>query len=200
MTIGRLIERKRLKEEIHAEMAVEASRKMPKQKPGLSKQDYSTPPEFIDAVKKRFGITRFDFDLAAVKSNAIDNLGLADLYLGPDHANATCRDALSFDWSRTPNGNLWLNPPYSHIEPWASKCSGSAWFDRTMKNSVDRRIFFLVPAAVGSNWFARHVDGKALVLLLNGRLSFDGVSPFPKDNLLAVYGAKPSYEVWAWKK
>ncbi len=37
----------------------------PKQKPGRSKQDYGTPPEFLDAVKARFRIEAFDCDLAA---------------------------------------------------------------------------------------------------------------------------------------
>jgi hypothetical protein len=63
----------------------------------------------------------------------------------------------------------------------------------------NRRIFFLVPAGVGANWFARHVDKKALVLFLNGRLSFDGIAPYPKDCILACYGLKPGYEVWPWR-
>jgi hypothetical protein len=47
------------------------TRAMPAQKPGKSKQDYSTPIAFLDAVKKRFGLTAFDFDLAATKANAL---------------------------------------------------------------------------------------------------------------------------------
>ena len=58
---------------------------------------------------------------------------------------------------------------------------------------------FLVPAAVGSNWFRDYVDGKALVLLLNGRLSFDGAGPYPKDCILCLYGIEPGYEVWSWR-
>ena len=61
------------------------------------------------------------------------------------------------------------------------------------------RIYFLVPAAVGSNWFRGYVHKKALVLFLNGRLSFDGKAPYPKDCLLAVYGVKAGYDVWKWK-
>jgi phage N-6-adenine-methyltransferase len=155
-------------------------RQMPTQKPGKSFQAYETPLEFIDAVKKRFGIKHFAYDLAASAANT-----KATLYF--DEAV----DSLKQDWSKL-RGDLWLNPPYAHIAPWAEKCAASAI------NGSRRRIFLLVPAAVGSNWFAQHVDGKALVLLLNGRICFDGKAPYPKDCILAVYGAKPGYEVWRW--
>jgi phage N-6-adenine-methyltransferase len=178
---------------------VKGARKMPKQKPGLSKQDYATPPEFIAAVKKRFGIAHFAWDLAATEENAVDGLGEKSLrcYYGPDQETPWYRNALSLDCSWNLHGDLWLNPPYSHIEPWANKCAESTpWRHPRVGN---RRIFFLAPAAVGSNWFARHVDGKALVLLLNGRISFDGKAPYPKDTILACYGLKPGYAVWRWK-
>jgi len=83
---------------------VKGVRKMPKQKPGLSKQDYATPPEFIAAVKKRFGITRFDLDLAAVTENTV-----AKEFFGPpfevepiqtSHGGCLAHDSLAQDWSR----------------------------------------------------------------------------------------------------
>jgi hypothetical protein len=40
----------------------------PKQKPGISKQDYGTPPAFISAVVSRFG--SLSWDLAACCCNA----------------------------------------------------------------------------------------------------------------------------------
>ena len=48
---------------------------MPAQKPGSSKQDYSTPRAFLDAVEKRFG--RIKWDLAAHERNHV-----CDLWLG----------------------------------------------------------------------------------------------------------------------
>ena len=165
-------------------------RKMPAQRPGLSKQDYATPLEFIDAVKKRFGIREFSYDLAASKENTKAR-----------HFFCEEEDSLAQDWTKL-RGHLWLNPPYAHIAPWAEKCAASCHFDMRpshAKQNADRRIFFLVPAAVGANWFAQHVDGKALVVLLNGRISFDGKAPYPKDTILACYGFKPGYEVWRWK-
>jgi phage N-6-adenine-methyltransferase len=148
---------------------------------GESKQDYATPPEFIAAVVERFG--RLDFDLAASAANA----------KAPQFFTESV-DSLAQDWTLL-RGNLWLNPPFSRIEPWAAKCAASAvWSFKPA-----RRIFLLVPAAVGANWHAKHVHEKALVLFLNGRISFDGVNGYPKDCCLAVFGEKPGYEIWRWR-
>jgi phage N-6-adenine-methyltransferase len=169
----------------HKSIRDQERRQMPKQKPGNSRQDFATPDIFIAAVKKRFGIKDFAYDLAASATNT-----KARFYFD-EKINSLLRA-----WHRL-EGDLWLNPPYARIAPWAEKC----WVSTTLSPAlVKQRIFFLVPAAVGSNWFAKFVDGRALVLLLNGRLSFDGIANYPKDNILAVYGAKPSYEVWRWRK
>jgi DNA N-6-adenine-methyltransferase (Dam) len=178
-------------------------RVMPAQKPGRSKQDYSTPPAFLDAVRKRFGFKQFDWDLAATKENAVDNLGGSRCYFGPDHRVVGYRDALASDWFRL-RGNLWLNPEFADIGPWAAKCNAVAWYEseeskRGPGPAGDRVIYFLVPASVGSNWFAEHVDKKALVLFPSPRLSFDGKNPYPKDVLMACYGLKPGYACWRWK-
>jgi phage N-6-adenine-methyltransferase len=162
-------------------VAPKGKRAMPKQKPGLSKQDYATPAKFIDAVKRKFGVDEFTYDLAASQENTKARFFYCEE-----------EDSLKQDWSKI-DGDCFLNPPYSQIGPWAEKCAKTV-------SDIQRRIFFLVPAAVGSNWFAKYVDGRAAVYLLNGRISFDGLHPFPKDNLLAVYGPTPRYEVWSWKK
>jgi hypothetical protein len=177
---------------------IQLPRKMPKQRPGESKQDYGTPKAFIDAVKKRFGITSFNFDLAATKDNAVDGLGRSHLYFGPDHRDSNSRDALSADW-RPLRGNLWLNPPFARIEPWARKCAEES-----------KKIFFLTPASVGANWFWAHVYGRALVMPIHPRLEFDGcpinpktdkVDPYPKDLMLSIFGVKHSgLERFEWKK
>lgn len=134
------------------------------------------------AVVARFG--RPHFDLAA----QYDNAKASDWY---DPEN----DSLKQAWHQLPylpSGLLWLNPPFSNIAPWAAKCAE--------ESAKGARILFLVPASVGSNWYAQHVHGKALVLFLNGRLKFVGAKdPYPKDCLLAVYGEQPGFEVWKWK-
>ena len=157
---------------------------MPAQKRGKSKQDYTTPVEFLDAVKKRFQFPRFDWDLAASRENAVDGLGPSDKFYGTEE------DSLSSTWWQS--GHLWLNPPFADIGPWAKKCA----------ENIDsaHRIYLLVPASVGSNWYADHVHAKALVLFLNGRLTFgDLPTVYPKDCLLAVYGESPWCETWRWR-
>ncbi len=153
---------------------------MPVQKPGLSKQDYSTPDEFIAAVKDRLGISEFAYDLAADVGGGNSK--------APDWYDVGW-NSLTNPWPELTQRWCWLNPPFANIAPWAKKCSESGM-----------KIAFLVPAAVGSNWFRDYVDGKALVLLLNGRLSFDGIAPYPKDTILCLYGVTPGYEVWNWRK
>jgi len=154
--------------------------KMPKQKPGRSEQTVQTPPDFMAAVVELFG--PMTFDLAATADNKQAN----KFFSRED-------DALAQDWTRL-GGNLWLNPPYSDIGPWAAKCALSA-----PHGQYERRIFLLVPASVGATWFAQHVHGEALVLAFSPRLKFVGhSSSYPKDCILAVFGERPGFEAWRW--
>jgi len=160
------------------------SRKVPKQKRGRSKQDYGTPWEFVRAVERRFG--KLDVDLAATNENT-----KASQFISPEE------DSLSFDWHGTfahRRLNLWLNPPFSHIEPWAEKCSIFG------ARAMFARIQFLVPASVGSNWYRAHVERKGFVLFLNGRITFVGEKdPYPKDLMLVIYGAGIwGFDTWRW--
>lgn len=153
---------------------------------GQSKQNYATPPDFIAAVTKRFG--PLNFDLAAEESNR-------------KHENFfSIRDnSLVQEWHKIP-GNLWLNPPFDNIGPWAQKCASEAVLGAT--------ILFLVPASVGSNWFRDFVYERCAVLFLNGRIHFDPANPtwgYPKDCLLGCYSPKfrprsgHAFDIWTWK-
>ena len=154
---------------------------------GKSKQDYATPPHFIRAVKRKFGIEEFAIDLAADAKNA-----KAAAWYGVEH-NSLVRPWV---WIA---GDAWLNPPFGKITPWARKCDDTlAGWGRC---SVTRRIFLLAPAAVGSNWHRDHLHGRAAVYFLNGRIPFNPRRPkwgYPKDCMLAVYNEPPKYEVWRW--
>jgi phage N-6-adenine-methyltransferase len=146
----------------------------PKTGAGLARhqsvQDVQTPKEFIDAIEKRFGILRID--LAATNNNC-----QAQLHFGPGSQSP---DALVEDWS-VRGGNLWLNPPFGDIAPWAAKCA-------TCRDRADW-LLFLTPASVGSNWFHEHVVPNAHVIELRDRLTFVGsTAPYPKDLLLACFG------------
>jgi phage N-6-adenine-methyltransferase len=158
---------------------------MPAQKPGRSRQTYRTPKEFLHAVEERFG--SLTFDLAATSRNTVV----------PKRFYSPANDSLSQSWSLKKVGpRPFLNPPFGNIEPWAKKCATTT----PGEFSAERRIFFLIPASVGSNWYRDWVHSVAAVYFLSPRLSFDGKAPFPKDLMLAVYGGRVgTHECWRWK-
>lgn len=160
----------------------------PQQKPGRSKQDYQTPPEFIALVKRRFGIEAFDCDLAASAANA-----QAENYL------TEADDALIAPTWSFGRGWNWLNPPYGNLSPWLSK----AWYEHVHHET---HTMVLLPASPGANWWRDWVHHKAHVVFLNGRLTFVGeTGPYPKDCALLLYCSHhsdftPSYDIWSWQR
>lgn len=152
---------------------------VPQQKRGRSKQDYSTPPEFMRAIAVRFGVPAWD--LAASSENT-----KAPRWLGTD------QDSLSVKWHEL-NGLLWLNPPFANIGVWAEKCLREA--------ALGARILFLTPASVGSNWYRDFIHERARVVFLNGRITFQGCDDsYPKDLMLTVFGDRPGFEIWTWPR
>ncbi len=133
-----------------------------------SNQSIATPAAFIEAVEARFG--ELAFDLAA----SAKNTRVQGCFFGEE------RNSLIQNWGALA-GNLWLNPPFANIAPWAAKCA---------ERSRDRRwTLMLVPAAVGSNWFQLHVAPNAFVLELMDRVQFVGSKdPYPKDLILCCFG------------
>lgn len=156
----------------------------PAQCPHTSKQNYSTPHEFIAAVESKFG--HIGFDLAAEQETS---------KAGPYSCFTKEDDALTKDWvadASTPKGWLWLNPPFGDIGAFAEKCA--------TESAKGARILMLVPASIGSNWFRDHVLGKAMVFGLNPRMSFDGKNVYPKDLMLCVYAhGMHGFSQWRWK-
>ncbi len=146
---------------------------------GRSNQDRETPNDFIKAVEQRFG--PIEYDLAADALNAQSTRYFSEQ-----------DDALVQDWHHIA-GLLWLNPSFARIKPWVKKCQ--------LEARKGARIVLLVPGSIGTEWFANHVHGHAMVLGLRPRLSFDGVNPYPKDLMLAVYGPSdaPGFGLWKWK-
>jgi phage N-6-adenine-methyltransferase len=163
---------------------------MPAQRPFQSKQDYATPTNFIQAAKRRLGIEEFAIDFAADATNT-----KAPIWWG-DIANSLRYSGV--EWAKACNGGWgWLNPPFTKISPWAKLCKQTRY--------AGGSVAFLVPAAVGSNWFRDYVDDHALVLMLNGRLAFMADQPtwlYPKDCVLCLFSPyiQPGYEVWNWRK
>lgn len=164
-----------------------------------SNQRYRTPPDFLAAVVRRFG--PLAHDLAAEASSAV-----APRWFGP--GSPLAEDSLVTPWDDL-EGNLWLNPPFKRITPWVVKCYHAGVC--RVKRPPTQRIFLLVPASVGTNWYQDMVHGSALVLFLRGRLSFldPDAAPDAKRNnaffpcLLAVYGVSRALrrcETWDWER
>lgn len=157
----------------------------PRQKPGRSKQDYGTPPELLDAIKRRLAIHDFACDLAASDENTVTHMG----YITAQD------DALAMpSWGFGPGWN-WLNPPFSTIGPWVQRA-----YTETRQRAVKTAV--LIPAAVGSNWWRDWVHLKAEAIFLNPRLTFVGCAdPYPKDCALLLYRpvVDQPYDVWTWK-
>lgn len=152
------------------------------QQSSLSKQDYGTPRNFLQAVLQKLRITDFSWDLAATDDNAITDNGWYTLE----------QDSLKQDWYKI-RGCLWLNPPFEDIEPWVKKAHE--------ESILGAHIVVLVPLSI-AKWWKDHVDGKAYVYMLHGRLTFVGeTKPYPKDCALLLYGPEgyKGYEVWNWR-
>jgi len=156
----------------------------PKQRPGQSKQDYRTPPEFLEAVKQLLRIEEFDIDLAASPENAV----CPRFYTEQDNS-------LEQPW-KVGEGWNWCNPPFAKLEPWVMKAFNEM-------AGYGAKTAMLVPAAVGANWWRDWVDDMARVYFLNGRLAFIPDRPkwlYPKDCALLLYAPfVDGYRVWDWR-
>jgi phage N-6-adenine-methyltransferase len=157
---------------------------MPQQKPGKSKQDYSTPIELLRAAKYLIG-GEFVWDLAATMQNKVVD---GPWFYGEED------DALTKTWNL--KGWCWCNPPFENIKPWVHK----AFLEST---NWGAHVCMLVPASVGANWWRDWVHEKAQVILLNGRITFVGMeTPYPKDCALLLYRPtlRGGYSMFNWQE
>lgn len=155
----------------------------PKQKPHKSVQEVQTPPELLRAIEREFRVSSWAMDLAANAQNAV-----CPLYLGP--GSSIGENSLQVDWPD--EGDMWLNPEFADIEPWAVKCA--AYRGRG-------RIFMLVPASIGANWYQENIHGRAHVVALFPRVTFvNHTTPYPKDLVLVVWNRlRGGLSAWRWK-
>lgn len=157
---------------------------MPQQKPTTSRQDFETPPEFISAIEQRWG--PLDVDLACYEHTKKAPIGITKEI-----------DSLSLPWAELFFGqNLFLNPEFNDIPRWAEKCA----IEGPLLGRG--RIFFLTPASIGTNWFAEHVQNKAMVLGVSPRMKFVGEKdPYPKDLMLSIFTPGVfGFGSWRYKK
>lgn len=163
-------------------------RKVPEQKPGKSEQVVCTPPNFLNALKNHLRIDEFSIDLAADGFNKV-----TDKFYGEED------NSLVQSWTEFKGQPLkpwaFCNPPYGDIRPWVEKA-----YAESQKGA---HVAMLVPASVGSNWWADWVHQLSYVTFLNGRITFVGhKSPYPKDLAILLYapmfGVDGGYGVWDW--
>lgn len=159
----------------------------PNSNPAVSAQQaYRTPQDFLERVQRKFGVV-LGFDLACSLEDSV--CGTAGFH-HPEH------DALASAWPTSPPGAAaWCNPPFNR----------AGAFARVASESTHCRTLMLIPASVGSAWFAEHVDGKALVVFLRPRITFlmpDGMpcdAGINRDCMLLGYGWQPGYHCEDWR-
>lgn len=161
----------------------------PNSSPAIGAQNFRTPPDFLRACERKFGVT-IGFDLACTREDCVcPDTSFIDSAAGftyPEH------DAIAQAWpTLAPSEVAWCNPPYAK----------AGAFARVASESPHCRTLMLAPASVGTAWFAEHVHGRALVCFLRPRLTFlqpDG-TPMPqginRDLMLLGFGWAPGVYV-----
>lgn len=150
-------------------------RRIPEQKPGRSVQDVGTPDWLVKVIEQTWG--KIALDAAASHENHV----AIPYYTEADNG-------LLQSWYVPAGCIVFINPPFGNCREWTQAAHASAHF-------FGRTVVMLVPASVGSNWWADHVDQKASVYFIRPRLVFKGhTDPYPKDLALLVYGEQPGYK------
>lgn len=158
-----------------------------------ARQDYCTPPELLEAVRKRFSVD-LDFDAACTRENAVAPLG----YCYPEV------DALTQNWRDLCGLSVWCNPPFAQSGLFAAKAASSQHVTPTAARAgVAPCVFLLVQAAVDTIWWDEHVRYYARVFHLAPRPAFVGCAQGINRALaLCEYGPSvtPGEERWVWKQ
>ena len=163
---------------------------VPKRKahhPELSHEaiEYETPPEFFDALNRKFS---FNLDVCSTAANAkcrrfftVRENGLARRWVTQAGEPAVC----------------WMNPPYGDDEltRWMVKAHDEAREGAT--------VVCLVPARTHTNWF-HTLCAKAEVRFLRGRLRYVGTAgEAPFAQLIVIFRAglaRPwGMKTWEWR-
>jgi phage N-6-adenine-methyltransferase len=136
---------------------------------GNGRDDWSTPRDLLSYLEHRYlGYGKFDLDPCCTEKTkcARDWFGQSE-------------DGLSRQWY----GNVFLNPPYSHLRKWLEKAIRE--LNPTDGNPIRVvRIVALVPARTDTKAWHGPVSEASEVILLKGRLRFlletpDGLVPAP---------------------
>jgi phage N-6-adenine-methyltransferase len=136
--------------------------------------EFETPPWFFNALNKEFA---FQIDLAANKKNT-----LCPIFLGPED------DSLSKDWHKLSDGYMFLNPPYSPLQPWIEKAQ--------LEAERGARLVMVVPMTTLNNrYFTKYLPDEIRIVV--GRVNFfalgDEIKGCRHDSVVLIYRGN------AWK-
>jgi len=123
--------------------------------------EWETPQEFFDRLDD---IYHFDLDVCATAQNT-----KCSRYF------TRAQDGLSQNWAPC---RCWMPPPYgTEIKEWVEKASES-----------ETLVVGLLPARLETQWFNKHVYGKAEIIIVEKRLRFGGgASTAPFGSIVAVW-------------
>lgn len=173
-----------------------------------NESNYRTADPLFNALDQEF---EFSVDLAALSTNS-----KCPLYLGPDHPQLMCRDALGdFGWAylvkeqfkgvRIPRLSGFINPPYSRMRARKLKQAGAPeeqiramlienWAERCYRESLHMNIVGVFPAGTQTAWWQKYVHNKVREIRdLPHRESFLSPDGTPLDNA----GVNTCILVWA---
>jgi phage N-6-adenine-methyltransferase len=132
-------------------------------------QAWLTPKGLLSALYRVF---RFDLDPCSPRK---DGPVKARVRFTPDD------DGLSLPW----HGTVFVNPPYGRtIGNWIAKARSE------FEQGHAKRVVLLIPARTDTSYWHQHIENRAKVFFLRGRLKFsDGKQSAPFPSALVVYGA-----------
>lgn len=140
--------------------------------PTQTRDDWKTPPKIWRPLSEALG----GFDLDPCSSPAADDIA----------EKRFIENGLKREWT----GCVWVNPPFSDIDPWAEKC-----VTETASGRVETAIL-LVPDRTDTQWYHKHILRHAEVICVHeGRIQFYGddgrEANAPMGVHFAVFGSTP---------
>lgn len=119
------------------------------------KDRWRTPPELFAGIAHRLGV-EFVLDAAAEQHNT-----LCQLFISPE------MNSLETRWDEFMelvglDGWVWLNPPFSNVEPWANHVVSHAGL----------RVVVITNAATDTGWWHTLANAADQVWIMKGRVSF----------------------------
>jgi phage N-6-adenine-methyltransferase len=134
--------------------------------------EWSSPREVVEPIAESIGGFDLDPCSGAERSPFADECYTED------------EDGLGQWW----HGDVWVNPPYSDIQPWIDRIIGEVREDGLIETDTER-IILLCKGDSSTQWWHRTGRYASAVCFIEGRLSFGDAgnsAPFPSH--MFVFG------------